>query len=97
MDLTDFSTEAYLERVGLERGVRADDDSLEAIHRAQAYTIPFENFDILLGRCVSLETAAILDKLVGHKRGGYCFELNGLLLMALGTFGFEARPLRTTG
>ena len=35
----------------------------------------------------------IFDKLVRRRRGGYCFELNGLLLMALEAFGFTARPL----
>jgi len=90
---TPFDRDAWLERIGHAQGVRASEDDLETLHRAQAYSIPFENFDILLGRGVSLEPAAIVDKLVGHRRGGYCFELNGLLLLALEQIGFEARPL----
>jgi len=88
-----FDLDAWLERTGLALPLARGEDGLETLHRAQAYTIPFENFDILLGRGVSLEPGAIVEKLVGRRRGGYCFELNGLLLMALETFGFDARPL----
>jgi N-hydroxyarylamine O-acetyltransferase len=88
-----FSPDAYLERVGLAAAPRVTEDGLAALHRAQAYSIPFENFDILLGRGVPLEPAALVDKLVNRRRGGYCFELNGLLLLALRSFGFDVRPL----
>jgi N-hydroxyarylamine O-acetyltransferase len=93
MSATPFDPHAYLARLRLPAVPRPDEDGLEALHRAQAYTIPFENFDILLGRGISLEPAALVDKLVHHRRGGYCFELNSLLLMALEAFGFKARPL----
>ncbi|WP_218121815.1 arylamine N-acetyltransferase family protein [Desulforhopalus singaporensis] len=73
--------------------VKSNYDGLELLHRAQVGTIPFENFDIILGRGISLEPGALFDKLVRRPRGGYCFELNGLFLMALGYFGFDARPL----
>jgi N-hydroxyarylamine O-acetyltransferase len=55
--------------------------------------IPFENFDVVLGRSIGLEPEKLFDKLVRTNRGGYCFELNGLFLMALQTFGFDARAL----
>ena len=93
MTATAFSPDAYLQRVRLSSAPRPDEHGLETLHRAQAYAIPFENFDILLGRGISLEPAALVDKLVRHRRGGYCFELNSLLLMALQAFGFKVRPL----
>jgi N-hydroxyarylamine O-acetyltransferase len=68
-------------------------EGLEAFHRAQVYTIPFENFDILLGRGVALDPGALCDKLLHRARGGYCFELNGLFLLALQAVGFNARAL----
>lgn len=64
-----------------------------AIQRAHRLAIPFENFDVLLGRGVSLDPGAIFDKLVRRRRGGYCFEHNGLFLDALREAGFTARPL----
>ncbi len=73
--------------------VAPTEDRLEALHRAQFFSIPFENFDILLDREISLEPEVLFDKMVTRPRGGYCFELNGLFLMALKSFGFDARPL----
>ena len=88
-----FQLDRYLARLNYSGVVEPTEDRLEALHRAQYFTIPFENFDILLGREISLEPEALFDKLVARPRGGYCFELNGLFLMALKAFGFDARPL----
>ena len=93
MDNKAFELDAYLERLNYSGVVRPTEDQLEALHRAQYFTIPLENFDILLGRGVSLEPAALFDKMVNRARGGYCFELNGLFLMALKAVGFDARAL----
>lgn len=93
MDKTGFALDSYLERLHYAGSVQPREEQLEALHRAQAYTIPFENFDILLGRGIALDPAALCDKLVHRKRGGYCFELNGVFLMALQTVGFTARAL----
>jgi N-hydroxyarylamine O-acetyltransferase len=88
-----FAEQDYLARLGYSGKLGVTEDTLEAVHRAQAYTIPFENFDILLGRGIDLAPEAIVSKLVHGARGGYCFELNQLLRMALEAFGFEIRPL----
>lgn len=66
-------------------------DGLKALHRAQMRKIPFENLDIHLGRGIDASRPAILAKCVTRRRGGYCFELNELLYVALRTFGFPAR------
>ena len=93
MDTKAFDLDAYLTRLHYSGVVQPTEDCLEALHRAQVYTIPFENFDILLGRGITLEPAALCNKLVHRARGGYCFELNGLFLMALQAIGFKARAL----
>jgi N-hydroxyarylamine O-acetyltransferase len=93
MNNTLFNLDRYLERLHYSVAIQPTEEGLEALHRAQAYTIPFENFDILLGRGISLEPPMIYDKLVHRRRGGYCFELNGLFLMALQSIGFDARAL----
>ncbi len=91
--MTIFSSQDYLARIGLESTPDISIDGLQAIHKAQHRTIPFENFDVALGRGVDPSPEALVRKLVDSKRGGYCFELNGLLLMALTHFGFDVRPL----
>jgi N-hydroxyarylamine O-acetyltransferase len=93
MDNTVFSLDSYLARLHCSGSVHPTADRLEALHRAQAYTIPFENFDILLGRGITLEPAALCNKLIHHARGGYCFELNGMFLTALQAISFEVRAL----
>lgn len=93
MKLLEFDSPAYLKRVHLSEAVPPTTEGLHALQRAYFHSIPFENFDILLGRGVNLDPEFLFDKLVRHRRGGYCFELNGLFLMALNTFGFAARPL----
>lgn len=93
MDNTVFPLDSYLARLNYSGSVQPTETQLQALHRAQVYTIPFENFDILLGRGITLEPSALYHKLVHQARGGYCFELNGVFLMALQYIGFEARAL----
>lgn len=88
-----FDPGAYLKRIGLTEPPPPTLEGLHTLQRAQALAIPFENFDVLLGRGISLEPEKVFDKLVHHKRGGYCFELNGLLERALQVFGFTVRAL----
>jgi len=88
-----FDCDAYLARIGLSDPVPITEDGLEATHRAHVYTIPFENFDILLGRGIDLSPDGLFKKIILQPRGGYCFELNGLYLHLLQALGFHARPL----
>lgn len=88
-----FPCEAYAARVGLTALPRPDEAGLFALHHAQFYTIPFENLDIQLGRELDLTPSGLFSKLLERSRGGYCFELNGLMLLALQHLGFEARPV----
>ncbi len=89
----EFDRNAYLQRINYSGETTPTSDTLRALHHAQLYNIPFENFDIQLGRGIDLAPGAIFDKLILQRRGGYCFELNGLFLMALQAFGFDVRPL----
>jgi N-hydroxyarylamine O-acetyltransferase len=85
--------DAYAERIGYRGNRTATLDSLEGIVLAHALRIPFENLDIHLGNPIDLEPARVFAKLVGRRRGGYCFEQNGLLLEMLRSVGFTVRPL----
>tara|TARA_R110002050_G_scaffold204327_1_gene339519 strand:- start:4940 stop:5734 length:795 start_codon:yes stop_codon:yes gene_type:complete len=93
MNKFSFNKEAYLKRINFTGNIAVNLECLTALHHAQHHSIPFENFDISTGKGIHLEPTALVQKMVFHKRGGYCFELNGLLLMALQSFGFEARAL----
>jgi len=88
-----FDLLAYRSRIGLAELPRPDEDGLVAVQRAHRLAIPFENLDIPLGHGISVDPDAIFRKLVTARRGGYCFEQNGLFLSALQAMGFHARPL----
>jgi N-hydroxyarylamine O-acetyltransferase len=85
--------EGYFERIAYHGARTPTLEVLHALTRAHAQAIPFENIDVLLGRPVELEPAALYRKLVVARRGGYCFEQNGLLLEVLTRLGFKVRPL----
>ncbi|MEO6994440.1 MAG: arylamine N-acetyltransferase [Lacunisphaera sp.] len=85
--------EAYFERIGYTGPRSASLEALHAITRHHATSIPFENLDVLLGRGIDISPAAVERKLVRERRGGYCFEQNHLLLLALGALGFDVAPL----
>lgn len=88
-----FELNAYLDRIGIAAPARADSTALAALQRAHRLAIPFENLDILLGRGIDLAPDAVFDKLVTRRRGGYCFEQNGLFAQALAAMGFATRRL----
>ncbi|MFJ6513926.1 arylamine N-acetyltransferase [Streptomyces sp. NPDC091406] len=84
-----MTLEAMLYRIGHPGRARPDRTTLVALHRRWRRTVPYENLDIQLGRPVSLDSDALADKLVGRRRGGYCYEQNAGLLMLLRLVGFE--------
>jgi N-hydroxyarylamine O-acetyltransferase len=88
-----FRLDAYLERIRYNGPLTISTETLRRLHRAQAMSIPFENLDIFLGQSVRLNPASLVTKLVEKRRGGYCYELNGLFMMALQHLGFTVTPL----
>src|ERR1700750_997551 len=74
-------------------GARGKKPTWQAVHRAHATKIPFENLDSHRGIPVSLEQADLERKLVASRRGGYCFEHNLLLASALEHMGLGVEPM----
>jgi N-hydroxyarylamine O-acetyltransferase len=67
--------------------------TLRALHRRHIETIPFENLDIHSRRPIVLDEAAFFEKLIRRRRGGVCYELNGLFAALLRALGFQVRYL----
>ena len=57
------------------------------------FAVPFENLDIPLGNPISLSLPAFYTKIVERRRGGFCYELNGLFGWLLEQLGFRVRRL----
>ena len=84
------AAQPYLDRIGYEGDVNNDVDTLNRLIRCHAEHVPFENIDVFLKQQTpSLVVADLWDKIVLRRRGGYCFELNGLFVKLLEALGFE--------
>lgn len=80
--------QAYFERIGYTGAARPDLATLNVVHRAHALAIPYENLDVYLERPVDQDIERIFHKIVRDGRGGWCYEMNGLLGWALREIGF---------
>ncbi|HEY6461779.1 MAG TPA: arylamine N-acetyltransferase, partial [Polyangiaceae bacterium] len=79
---------AYLRRIGWDGGTAPTYETMAGVLAAHMAAIPFENLDVLLGRPVRVDLEGVEAKLVGARRGGYCFEHATLLEAALRAMGF---------
>jgi N-hydroxyarylamine O-acetyltransferase len=86
--LTTTQVTAYLARIGVPRPPTPTASALAALQRAHLLAVPFENLDIALGRAISVEPTDTFDKVVNARRGGYCYELNGLFGALLRSLGY---------
>jgi arylamine N-acetyltransferase len=82
----------YFARIGYDGAADPTLDVLQDLITAHSHTIAFENLDPLLGVPVDdLGPEALFDKLVHRRRGGYCYEQNGLMGYVLAELGFGVR------
>lgn len=84
--------DAYLARINYDGPRGPTYDTLSGILRGHVANIPFESFDVLLGRTIRLDAEGLQAKLVFDRRGGYCFEHASLMHAALEAIGFA--PVR---
>lgn len=84
---------AYFDRIGYSGPVTPDLATLNAVMRAHIAAVPFENLDVQLCNPVTTALPAIYAKLVERRRGGWCYENNGLFGWALGEMGFDVRRI----
>lgn len=81
----------YLNRIGLEPNISITKEYLDNLHEQHLLYIPFENIDIHYQTPISLNINEIYNKIVLNKRGGFCYELNGLFHALLTSIGFNAK------
>ncbi|MBC9797510.1 arylamine N-acetyltransferase family protein [Sinomicrobium weinanense] len=83
----------YLTRIVYHGNVQPDLQTLKELQKQHLLHVPFENLDIHYHTPIRLNTDAIYRKVVERKRGGFCYELNGLFLELLTAIGFETRRI----
>ena len=94
---------AYAKRLGMEDRYDATGaypmgeptkELLDALVDAHQTHIPFDDLDPFdLKREVSLKVDDLFNKIVMSRRGGFCFELNGLFSLLLRDLGFKIYPV----
>src|SRR6266540_1014405 len=85
--------QTYLARIQYFTPIRPDVQTLQGLHLAHMQNVPFENLDIGLKRPILLTEEALWNKIVLQKRGGFCYELNGLFAWLLKEIGFDVTYL----
>jgi N-hydroxyarylamine O-acetyltransferase len=88
-----LDTTAYLNRIKHSGTVTPSPETLRALQLAHLLSVPFENLSIHAGQPIVLNDAALFDKIIVRRRGGFCYELNGLFAGLLRQLGFDVQML----
>ena len=88
-----MDVQRYLDRIAYTGSTAPTADTLRALHYAHLVAVPFENLDIAAGRKIILDEDALIRKIVEHRRGGFCYELNGAFAALLRALGFQVTLL----
>jgi N-hydroxyarylamine O-acetyltransferase len=88
-----MNVEAYLRRIDYSGSLEPNAETLRALQVAHLMTVPFENLSIHAGEPIVLQDDALFTKIVDRRRGGFCYEANGLFTALLRALGFEVAML----
>lgn len=87
-----MNKENYLRRIGVkDSDLPLNWQTLRVLQRAHLLQVPFENLDIHWKRPIILDVEKFYAKIVGARRGGFCYELNGLFAELLNELDFPSR------
>jgi N-hydroxyarylamine O-acetyltransferase len=84
-----MNIEAYLQRINYHGATAPTAETLRTLQVAHLLTVPFENLSIHAGEPIVLANEALFRKIVERRRGGFCYEANGLFAALLGALGFD--------
>ena len=95
MKLTPPQLDAYYGRIGIAPPARPDFEALKAIHRAHALAFTWEAADAfaMTPGPGNVDPQRAYARMVEGRRGGWCYEMNGLLGAALAGAGFRVTRL----
>ena len=84
-----MNVKAYLERINYHGSLAPTAETLRALQVAHLLAVPFENLSIHAKEPIVLEDEALFTKIVERRRGGFCYEANGLFAALLRALGFD--------
>jgi N-hydroxyarylamine O-acetyltransferase len=88
-----LNIKSYLERINYHGSLAPTAETLRALQVAHLLTVPFENLSIHAGQPIVLEDDLLFTKIVTNRRGGFCYEANGLFAALLRALGFDVAML----
>lgn len=88
-----LNSRAYLERIHYNGSLAPTAETLRDLQVAHLLAVPFENLSIHAKQPIVLEDDALFTKIVERRRGGFCYEANGLFAALLRALGFEVAML----
>ncbi|RSK44078.1 arylamine N-acetyltransferase family protein [Hymenobacter rigui] len=88
-----MDTNAYLERIHYHGTPGVTLNTLAELQVAHMRAVPFENLAIHYQQPISLDNDRLFQKIVRNRRGGFCYELNGLFAHLLQEIGFSVTLL----
>ncbi len=87
-----MNIEKYLQSIGVAKSeITVNPESLRYLQKQHLLNVPFENLDIHWKRPIVLDIGNFYEKIIEEKRGGFCYELNGLFNELLQKTGFQTR------
>ncbi len=84
-----MNIKAYLERINYHGSLAPTAETLRKLQVAHLLAVPFENLSIYAKQPIVLEDDALFTKIVENRRGGFCYEANGLFAALLRALGFD--------
>jgi N-hydroxyarylamine O-acetyltransferase len=88
-----LNIKAYLERINYQGSLAPTAETLRRLQVAHLLAVPFENLSIHAREPIVLEDDALFTKIVEQRRGGFCYEANGLFAALLRALGFDVEML----
>lgn len=88
-----MNVDAYLRRINYQGSRAVNAETLRALQVAHLRSVPFENLSINAGEPIVLNEDALFTKIVEQRRGGFCYECNGLFAGLLRALGFDVAML----
>jgi N-hydroxyarylamine O-acetyltransferase len=86
-----MNIKAYLNRINYSGHLIPDLEVLKSLQKNHLLSVPFENLDIHYNKTINLDVEKFYHKIVEEKRGGFCYELNGLFNTLLNALGYNSR------
>lgn len=86
-----MNVHAYLQRIMQEEVKELNFATLSQLQMNHLLHVPFENLDVMHNVDIPLDVKTYYQKIVENKRGGFCYELNGLFCWLLESLGYKSK------